>query len=374
MDRVARRLIIALALLLGALGGAGAATPTITAAAAAPLLRIVHASSDAPAIDAYLNGQRVATAPQFGAVTPYTTVPAGAATLQALAAGAGPGGTAFLTAAVDLREGAAYTIVAADRLAQMAPVVLDDTLGAATDGQAHVRLVHVSPDAPPVADVAVVGGPVVTRNLPFKGATGYLTVAPGTYSFEIRPAGTPQALAATPSLILEANRSYSAFVMGQLGDNTFRAVIALDNAATGGVAVVPSTGGGGTAHAAPRRAALALAIALATLATVTVGRHGTRRVAAGVVPDMYSQRTTAQAHRLGRYRVERARLGRFIHPSRSGGQRRPEAPCRRLIACSTCASTMVRSGRPSIRPQWSRAVPFPGTTNRGGGVVCAELL
>jgi hypothetical protein len=231
----------------------------------------VHASSDAPAIDAYLNGQKVATAPQFAAVTPYTTVPAGNATIQALAAGAGPSGITFLSTTVDLREGSAYTLVAADRLAQMAPVLLDDTLGVASDGQARVRLVHVSPDAPPVADVAVVGGPIVARNLPFKGATSYLAVAPGTYAFEIRPAGTTQAVATTPALNLAADRSYSAFVMGQLGDNTFRAVIAEDNAASGGVAGVPSTGGGGmTAHtSAP--------LFLVLLSTwLTVGIYGRR--------------------------------------------------------------------------------------------------
>jgi hypothetical protein len=273
MDRPTRRLVIALTLTLGMLGGAsiGAPTASMASTAAAPLLRIVHASSDAPAIDAYLNGQRVATAPQFGAVAPYTTAPTGGATLQVLAAGAGPGGPAFLTTTVDLREGAAYTIVAADRLQQMAPVVLDDTLGAATDGQAHVRLVHVSPDAPPVADVAVVGGPVVARNLPFRGATGYLAVAPGTYAFEIRPAGTTQALVTTPAITVEADRSYSAFVMGQLGDNTFRAVIALDNAATGGVAAAPATGGGWS-DGAPAR--LPLLMGLLALTLVAAGAAG----------------------------------------------------------------------------------------------------
>ncbi len=246
MARVIRRcLAVAIAVALGGFGGAALVG---RAAAPDPLLRIVHASSDAPAIDVYVNGQRVATAPGFAAVTPYTVVPAGAASVQVLAAGAGPGGRTFLATTLDLRAGEAYTVVAADRAGQMAPVILTDTRDQAADGQAHVRLVHVSPDAPSVADVAVVGGPVVARNLPFKGATGYLTVAPGSYAFEIRPAGTTQALATTPALTLEADRSYSAFVMGQLGDNTFRAVIAADNAATGGIGGVPSTGGGGMAQ------------------------------------------------------------------------------------------------------------------------------
>ncbi len=228
-----------------AIGGWGGTALVGQAAEPDPLLRIVHASSDAPAIDVYVSGQKVTTAPQFAAVTPYTTVPAGASSVQVIAAGAGPGGQTFLATNLDLRAGEAYTVVAADRVGQMAPVILTDTRDQAADGQAHVRLVHVSPDAPAVADVAVVGGPVIARNLPFKGATGYLTVAPGTYAFELRPAGAALTLATTPALVLEADRSYSAFVMGQLGDNTFRAVIAADNAATGGISGVPSTGGGG---------------------------------------------------------------------------------------------------------------------------------
>jgi hypothetical protein len=269
-------------LLLALLGLGGLFLPQTRAGAAAtaPLLRIVHASSDAPAIDAYVNGQKVATAPQFAAVTPYTAAPAGSGNLQVLSAGAGLGGPTFLNATVDLREGGAYTIIAADQLKNMAPVVLDDTLGVANDGQAHVRLVHVSPDAPPVADVAVVGGPVVARDLPFKGATGYLAVPPGTYAFEIRPAGTTQAVATTPAITVEANRSYSGFVMGQLGDNTFRAVIAVDNAASGGVGGAPSTGGGGTATT-PDRAPLALGLLVVALAaTFALPRlgHATRLV------------------------------------------------------------------------------------------------
>ncbi len=271
-----RCLAVPLTVVLGVLGILGGATSG-RAAAPDPLLRIVHASSDAPAIDVYVNGQKVTTAPQFGAVTPYTTVPVGAASVQVLAAGAGPGGQTFLTADLDLREGEAYTVVAVDRVGRMAPVILTDTRDQAADGQAHVRLVHVSPDAPPVVDVAVAGGPVVARNLPFKGATGYLTVAPGSYAFDVRPAGTTQALATTPALTLEADRSYSAFVMGQLGDNTFRAVITVDNAATGGMGGLPSTGGGGMAQQSPAPLPLILGLLGAGVAASAAGIRRTRR-------------------------------------------------------------------------------------------------
>lgn len=79
--------------------------PGARAAAPPPLLRIDHASANAPAIDAYINGQKVATAPQFAAVTPYTMAPAGTGNLQVIAAGAGLGGPVFIAATIELRDG-----------------------------------------------------------------------------------------------------------------------------------------------------------------------------------------------------------------------------------------------------------------------------
>jgi len=140
-------------------------------------------------------------------------------------------------------------------------VVLSDSLASSAGAQSYIRVVHASPDAPSVADAAVAGGPVAYRNLPFKAASPYLPLAPGDYAFEVRPAGTAQAIATTGKLTLEAGRLYSIFVVGQLGDNTFRALLLPDNTGTGGAAP-PSAGGGEQAQApsgaaacaAPRRA------------------------------------------------------------------------------------------------------------------------
>lgn len=56
---------------------------------------------------------------------------------------------------------------------------------AATD--ARVRVVHASPDAPAV-DVYANGARVLS-NVPFRGASDYLAVPAGRYTFEVRPAG-----------------------------------------------------------------------------------------------------------------------------------------------------------------------------------------
>ena len=222
--------------------------PNPARAAGSAMLRVVHASPDAPAIEVLIDGQKTLSALQFTEATAYISVPAGSHQLAVFSAAAGGGGKAFIDTSVDLQDGRAYTIVAADRLANIEPIVLTDDLNRFAADQANVRLVHASPDAPPVADVAVTnGGLTVFRNVPFKGATGYLAVAPGSYRFDLRPAGTTQQLATTNAITLDAGRSYSVFAMGQLGNNTFQAIIIPDNARTGGVRGVPSTGGGGAA-------------------------------------------------------------------------------------------------------------------------------
>ena len=55
-------------------------------------------------------------------------------------------------------------------------------------GNALVRVVHASPDAPPV-DVFVNGEASGVENFAFKNTTGYLELPAGTYSFAVAPVG-----------------------------------------------------------------------------------------------------------------------------------------------------------------------------------------
>ncbi len=212
-----------------------------------PLLRLVYAAPNGPAVDIYVDGQRKTTASQFGEITPYLTVTPGAHRIQVFAASAGPASAALLDTQTTFQSGQAYSVLATDRVEQMSAVVLNDALTVEPGTNAYVRLVHLSPDAPPVADVAVTGGPTVASNLPFKGATAYLPIAPGTYRFDISPSRASVVLATTAPLTLASGQIYTVFVMGQLADNTFQAVITPDNARSGGVGGIPATGGGGMA-------------------------------------------------------------------------------------------------------------------------------
>jgi hypothetical protein len=74
-------------------------------------------------------------------------------------------------------------------------ISVDDPAG--NMGDARVRVVHASPDAPAV-DVLVDDSPVFT-NAPFEGITDFASVPAGTYNVKVVPAG------ATSPVVIEAN-------------------------------------------------------------------------------------------------------------------------------------------------------------------------
>ncbi len=87
---------------------------------------------------------------------------------------------------------------------------------------AGIRIMHLSSDAPSV-DVYVNGGatPLLT-DIPFAAGTGYVDVAPGTYSFDIAPAGTTigDSVLNIPALEIEAGTRYTAAAIDTVSNIT----------------------------------------------------------------------------------------------------------------------------------------------------------
>lgn len=156
------------------------------------MLRVVHASPDAPAVDIYAEGvaSPLAAGVAYLETTPYLELAPGTYNIQLRAAGAAPtSAPAFETGDLTIPRDATITAVAlgllgssdaADRF-RVVPFVEDFT--APGSGQAAVRIVHGSPDASAVAlDLGNDGSPEVTDFARF-AETGQAGVA--------LPAGTP---------------------------------------------------------------------------------------------------------------------------------------------------------------------------------------
>jgi hypothetical protein len=176
-------------------------------------VRVLHASPDAPAVDLYVNGQPALKGVTFKQQSEYFSVPAGQYQIDIYPAG--EKNQPVLTQTVRVEAGNMYTVAAAGQLneLQLIPVVDNDRVNS---GNAKVRFWHLSPNAPAV-DIAVKGGDVLFRNVPFGKATRYLTLPATTADLEVRVAGTNQVALTVPDVTLNPGQAYTAVAVGFAG-------------------------------------------------------------------------------------------------------------------------------------------------------------
>lgn len=242
------KFLVALTGLIGALAlglaftGAGASAQSGDAR-----LRVLHASPDAPNVDVYLDGTEAVSDLAFNAITGYVTVPAGAHAVQVFPAAANGAGTPVIDVpSLTLAAGTDYTVAAVGEVASIEPLVLTDNNAAPAAGKAHIRVVHLSPDAPNV-DIYAAGAGVVVPDLAFKAAGNYLPLDAASYDLEVRAAGASTAVLSLPGTALEAGKVYTAFAVGLAAGQPALSVKlttdAITQQPTASAAGLPSSGG-----------------------------------------------------------------------------------------------------------------------------------
>jgi hypothetical protein len=201
--------------------------PNFAAAQTTNLVRIVHASPDAPPVDVFVNGTAVATNVPFFTASAYLPLPDG--TYQVAISPAGRG-TDFSIIVADLEVSGGFvgTVVALNTLDNIEAVLYEDDFSAVPAGEARVNVLHLSPDAPAV-DVRLAGTDAnIFENLAFTdGAFG--DVPSGTYRFDIAPAGDSTVVFTTPELRFESGWIYSLYATGELGEGGFWVQSRVDN-------------------------------------------------------------------------------------------------------------------------------------------------
>ncbi len=212
------------------------ATQFATSAACPFSTRAVHASPDAPTVDVFANDIEAFPDITFFTVTPFVPFPSGDVTVEVFVDDQLD--TPVIDATIpSIPAGTSQTIVVTGLVAPVdnqQPLQIiafeDDVIP--TDGVAEVRILHLSPDAPAV-DIRVgnndPSGALLLGGLEFGNATpANLEVAPGTIEVSVFAAGT-DIFAGSAELTLEANRNYTVYATGLLGDGTFALEATIDN-------------------------------------------------------------------------------------------------------------------------------------------------
>jgi hypothetical protein len=181
-------------------------------------VRVVHLSPDAPNVDVRVDGNVAIPNLAFGQASDYATLDAGVYDVQVTPAGSATPVVIDLSGpnAVNLLYYKDYTAVAVNTLSSIEPLLLADDNRPALGFFSRVRFVHASPDAPAV-DIAVTGGPILWKNVSFKGVGAYIEIPRGQYDLEVRLAGTTTVALRVPAVQFEPGRVYTLFAQGFAG-------------------------------------------------------------------------------------------------------------------------------------------------------------
>jgi len=195
------------------------------------VVRVVHGSPDAPAVDVYVDGKKTITALAFGKASDYQPVTAGRHDFQVYATGADPTKDKPVIdgRGTSIGADARLSIIALDKLSNIKGLLADDRTATPATGKAKVKFIHAAPDAPSV-DIAVKGGPVLFANTEFGKAYPYQELDAKTYDLEVRLAGKTDVVLSVPGVAFTAGTIYSIYAVGLVnGTPKLSAALFVDN-------------------------------------------------------------------------------------------------------------------------------------------------
>jgi len=174
-------------------------------------VKVIHASPDAPGVDILVDNIIVNTAElTYPNNTEYLEALAGTRNIKV---NAHMTTTTVIDADVTFQSDMYYSVFAVNDLANIEPLVLEDDLTSPAAGKAHVRFIHLSPDAPAV-DITLTDGTVVFGNVSFKESSAFTPLDFGSYDLEVRIAGTTQVVLPLGTINLEDGKIYTVFAKG----------------------------------------------------------------------------------------------------------------------------------------------------------------
>lgn len=225
-----RSMLLVAAALVAALAAGVMLAPQGAEAQATGRVRIMHASPDTPPVDIFVDGQKAVTALAFPNNTGYVALPAGGHNVKVFVSPSDGTGTPALQATLEIVAGKDITVLATGRVGDgsLALTLFEDDNRTPSGNNAHIRLIHASPDAPPV-DVAVAGTNTnVFRGVAFRNVSPYVPVPAGTYSLDVKVNETGATVLTIPNLQLQARTVYTAVAVGLAGNGTLRVVPLVD--------------------------------------------------------------------------------------------------------------------------------------------------
>lgn len=189
-------------------------------------VRIIHTVPDAPNVDIYANDQLIVNNLAYGVYTDYLPIPEGTYRISLYVAGTKD--SAVISNMLTVNRNAIITVAAVGTLSDIELLAIPDANETRMPGKALIRFLHLSPNAPAV-DITLPDGTVIFSNVSFKHITPYMDVTPMSYTLQVRVAGTSNVVLTVPNVNLVANKYYTIYAIGLVGEKPeLEALLLLD--------------------------------------------------------------------------------------------------------------------------------------------------
>lgn len=190
-------------------------------------IRLLHAAPNAPNVDIYANDKLIIGNLSYGEFTKYMTVPSGNYNIKVYAAG--KKGKPVFETDVNIMPKYVFTGAIIGTMPDLSLLPIPDPANANAFGTPCMRFVHLSPNSPAV-DVTLQSGAMLFKNVKYKDYTLYACIPSGTYSIQVKIAGTNNVILTLSDAVLNPNTYYSIYAIGLVNENPkLQALLSVDN-------------------------------------------------------------------------------------------------------------------------------------------------
>lgn len=178
---------------------------------------LYHASPDAPPVDIIMENGQINYYPlQYTRSSGYLNFYSGDRNMRVRPAN---DANVIIDTTFTFTEGAAYSLFYVNPLSDIEALLIQDEFEVPEEGNAAVRFIHLSPDAPAfdlvhAVDDGEAGPTTIADNQAYLEASDFMTVDSGSQSFQVMAEGSEEALLSIPDVNLASGGVYTIVVRG----------------------------------------------------------------------------------------------------------------------------------------------------------------
>ncbi len=176
-------------------------------------IRFLHASPGAPEVDIYTDGNLVVHDLAYNTISEY--LPVGPETTRILVFPAGETSNPVLDTEYSIPPSERITLSIIGTLPDLNLLPILIGIGTTDNDDSFVRFTNLSPDQAKF-DLSIANGADLFTDIGYTKVTDYDRIAPDSYIFQIRMAGSDEVLATSKPIIFNPRFAYTIYAIGLL--------------------------------------------------------------------------------------------------------------------------------------------------------------